>query len=154
MESNSDRASRIKTIKISHSAADHRDLRQSTTLRYDPNGGAGTIADQKVGVGTSAYTARTVAHSPVTAYPRGTRSPTAPADSYKPVATITIDKPTTLYAQWVDITQPALPETGGAVNDHYLLKTIGGAASSASCYLRCDAGAEAGSFVRKGGVTC
>lgn len=129
---------------------------QSTTLRYNPNGGAGTIADQTVGVGTSAYTATagyTFAGHGLSAW---NTKPDGSGDSYKPGDTITIDKPTTLYAQWVDITQPSLPETGGTVDNHYLLKTIGGgAASSASCYLRCDAGAEAGSFfVRKGGVTC
>ena len=30
---------------------------QSTTLRYDPNGGTGMMADQTVGVGVNAYTA-------------------------------------------------------------------------------------------------
>lgn len=99
---------------------------QSTTLRYDPNGGAGTIADQTVGVGTSAYTATagyTFAGHGLSAW---NTKPDGSGDSYKTGATITIGKPTTLYAQWVDITQPALPETGGTVDDHYLLKTIGG----------------------------
>ena len=99
---------------------------RSTTLRYDPNGGTGTIADQTVGVGTSAYTATdgyTLAGHGLASW---NTKPDGSGDSYKPGAPITIDKPTTLYAQWVDITQPELPETGGTVNDHYLLKTIGG----------------------------
>lgn len=42
------------------------------------------------------------------------------------------------------------------MNEHYLLKTIGGAASSASSssHSRGGARAEAGSINRKGGVTC
>lgn len=99
---------------------------QSTTLRYDPNGGTGAIADQTVGVGVNAYTATdgyTFAGHGLASW--NTRSD-GTGDSYKPGDTIAIDRPTTLYAQWGDITQTAMPETGGTVNDHYLLKTIGG----------------------------
>lgn len=131
---------------------------QSTTLRYDPNGGTGAIADQTVGVGVNAYTATdgyTFAGHGLASW---NTKPDGTGDSCKPGDTIAIDKPTTLYAQWADTTQTAMPETGGTVNDHYLLKTIGGggAASSASssCHSRGGACAEAGSFVRKGGVTC
>lgn len=126
-------------------------------MRYGPNGGTGTIADQTVGDDESAYTAT----DGFTFFGHGLSAwniePDGTGDSYKPGDTINIDKPATLYAQWGDIMQAALPATGGTVNDHYLLKeTIGGAASSASssCHLRGDACAEAGSFVRKDGVTC
>ena len=99
---------------------------RSTTLRYDPNGGTGAIADQTVGVGASAYTAT----DGFTFFGHGLSAwntrPDGTGDSYKPGDTINIDKPTTLYAQWVDITQAALPATGGTVNDHHLLETIGG----------------------------
>lgn len=130
---------------------------QSTTLRYDPNGGTGAIADQTVGVGVNAYTATdgyTFAGHGLASW---NTKPDGTGDSCKPGDTIAIDKPTTLYAQWADTTQTAMPETGGTVNDHYLLKTIGGGAASSassSCHSRGGACAEAGSFVRKGGVTC
>lgn len=99
---------------------------QSTTLRYDPNGGTGAIADQTVGVGVNAYTATdgyTFAGHGLASW---NTKPDGTGDSCKPGGTIAIDKPTTLYAQWADTTQTAMPETGGTVNDHYLLKTIGG----------------------------
>lgn len=99
---------------------------QSTTLRYDPNGGAGAIADQTVGVGANAYTATdgyTLAGHGLASW---NTKPDGTGDSYRPGDMIAIDKPTTLYAQWADTTQTAMPETGGTVNDHYLLKTIGG----------------------------
>ena len=130
---------------------------QSTTLRYDPNGGTGAIADQTVGVGVNAYTATdgyTFAGHGLASW---NTKLDGTGDSCKPGDTIAIDKPTTLYAQWADTTQTAMPETGGTVNDHYLLKTIGGGAASSassSCHSRGGACAEAGSFVRKGGVTC
>lgn len=130
---------------------------QSTVLHYDPNGGTGTIADQTVGVGVDAYTATdgyTLTGHGLASW--NTR-PDGTGDSYKPGDAIIINKPTTLYAQWADTTQTAMPETGGTVNDHYLLKTIGGgsaSSASSSCHSRGGACAEAGSFVRKGGVTC
>ena len=99
---------------------------QSTTLRYDPNGGTGAIADQTVGVGVNAYTATdgyTFAGHGLASW---NTKPDGTGDSCKPGDMIAIDKPTTLYAQWADTTQTAMPETGGTVNDHYLLKTIGG----------------------------
>lgn len=102
---------------------------QSTTLRYDANGGTGTIADQTVGVGVNAYTATdgyTLAGHGLASW---NTKPDGTGDSYKPGDTIAINKPTTLYAQWADTTQTAMPETGGTVNDHYLLKTIGGGLS-------------------------
>lgn len=60
-----------------------------------------------------------------------------------------------LYAQWEDA-MTTMPEPGGTVNDHRMLKTIEGLVSSASssCHLRGGACAEAGSVNRKGGVTC
>ena len=99
---------------------------QSTTLRYDANGGTGAIADQTVGVGVNAYTATdgyTLAGHGLASW---NTKPDGTGDSYKPGDAIIINKPTTLYAQWADTTQTAMPETGGTVNDHYLLKTIGG----------------------------
>lgn len=99
---------------------------QSTTLRYDPNGGTGAIADQTVGVGVNAYTATdgyTLAGHGLASW---NTKPDGTGGSYRPGDMIAIDKPTTLYAQWADTTQTAMPETGGTVNDHYLLKTIGG----------------------------
>ena len=130
---------------------------QSTTLRYDPNGGTGMMADQTVGVNTPAYTATdgcTLAGHGLASW---NTKPDGTGDSYKPGDAIAIDRPTTLYAQWADTTQTAMPETGGTVNDHYLLKTIGGgsaSSASSSCHSRGGACAEAGSFVRRGGVTC
>lgn len=99
---------------------------QSTTLRYDPNGGAGAIADQTVGVGVNAYTATdgyTFAGHGLASW---NTKPDGTGDSYRPGDTIAIDKPMTLYAQWADTTQTAMPETGGTVNDHRMLKTMGG----------------------------
>lgn len=61
-----------------------------------------------------------------------------------------------LYAQWEDA-MTVMPETGGTVNDHRMLKTIGGglvSSASSSSHSRGGACAEAGSFNRKGGVTC
>ena len=61
-----------------------------------------------------------------------------------------------LYAQWEDA-MTAMPETGGTVNDHRMLKTIGGgsaSSASSSSHSRGSACAEAGSINRKGGVTC
>ena len=61
-----------------------------------------------------------------------------------------------LYAQWTDA-MTTMPETGGTMNEHYLLKTIGGGAASSassSSHSRGGARAEAGSINRKGGVTC
>lgn len=51
----------------------------------------------------------------------------------------------------------AMPETGGTMNEHYLLKTIGGglvSSASSSSHSRGGACAEAGSVNRKGGATC
>lgn len=99
---------------------------QSTTLRYDANGGTGAIADQTVGVGVNAYTATdgyTFAGHGLASW---NTKPDGTGDSYKPGDAIIINKPTTLYAQWADTTQTAMPETGGTVNDHRMLKTIGG----------------------------
>ena len=61
-----------------------------------------------------------------------------------------------LYAQWEDA-MTTMPETGGTVNDHRMLKTIGGglvSSASSSFHSRGGACAEAGSVNRKGGVTC
>lgn len=99
---------------------------QSTTLRYDANGGTGAIADQTVGVGVNAYTATDGCTYAGHGLASWNTKPDGTGDSYKPGDTIAIDRPTTLYAQWADTTQTAMPETGGTVNDHYLLKTIGG----------------------------
>ena len=86
---------------------------QSTTLRYDPNGGTGAIADQTVGVGVNAYTATdgyTLAGHRLAGW--NTKSD-GTGDAYEPGEEIAIDRPTTLYAQWTDVTQTAMPETGG-----------------------------------------
>lgn len=99
---------------------------QSTTLRYDPNGGTGAIADQTVGVNTPAYTATDGYTLTGHGLASWNTKPDGTGDSYKPGDMIAIDRPTTLYAQWADTTRTAMPETGGTVNDHYLLKTIGG----------------------------
>ena len=61
-----------------------------------------------------------------------------------------------LYSQWEDA-MTTMPETGGTVNDHRMLKTIGGglvSSASSSSHSRGGACAETGSSVRKGGVTC
>lgn len=99
---------------------------QSTTLRYDANGGTGAIADQTVGVGVNAYTATDGCTFAGHGLASWNTKPDGTGDSYKPGDMIAIDRPTTLYAQWADTTQTAMPETGGTLNDHYLLKTIGG----------------------------
>ena len=74
---------------------------QSTTLRYDPNGGTGMMADQTVGVGVNAYTATdgyTFAGHGLASW--NTRSD-GTGDSYKPGETVTsIPENTTLYPQW------------------------------------------------------
>lgn len=130
---------------------------QSTTLRYDPNGGTGAIADQTVGVNMPAYTATdgyTFAGHGLASW---NTKPDGTGDSYKPGDTIAIDRPTTLYAQWADITQTVMPETGGTVGDRRFGKIIGGGAASSassSSHSRGGACAEAGSFGWKGGVTC
>lgn len=99
---------------------------QSTTLRYDPNGGAGAIADQTVGVGVNAYTATdgyTLAGHGLASW---NTKPDGTGDSYKPGDMIAIDKPTTLYAQWADTTQTAMPETGGTLTNRNLTTILGG----------------------------
>lgn len=99
---------------------------QSTTLRYDANGGTGAISDQTVGVDTPAYTATGGYTLAGHGFVGWNTKPDGTGDSYKPGDTIAIDRPTTLYAQWADTTQTAMPETGGTMNDHRMLKTIGG----------------------------
>lgn len=99
---------------------------QSTTLRYDPNGGTGAIADQTVGVGVNAYTATdgyTFAGHGLASW---NTKPDGTGDSYGPGDTIAIDKPTTLYAQWADTTQTAMPETGGTLTNRNLTTILGG----------------------------
>lgn len=99
---------------------------QSTTLRYDPNGGTGAIADQTVGVGVNAYTAtdgHTFAGHGLASW---NTKPDGTGDSYKPGDMIAIDKPTTLYAQWADTTQTAMPETGGTLTNRNLTTILGG----------------------------
>ena len=100
---------------------------QSTTLRYDPNGGTGAIADQTVGVGVNAYTATdgyTFAGHGLASW---NTKPDGTGDSYRPGDMIAIDKPTTLYAQWADTTQTAMPETGGTLTNRNLTTILGGA---------------------------
>lgn len=99
---------------------------QSTTLRYDPNGGTGMMADQTVGVGVNAYTATdgyTFAGHGLASW---NTKPDGTGDSYKPGDTIAINKPTTLYAQWADTTQTAMPETGGTLTNRNLTTILGG----------------------------
>lgn len=99
---------------------------QSTTLRYDANGGTGTIADQTVGVGVNAYTATdgyTFAGHGLASW---NTKPDGTGDSCKPGDMISIDKPTTLYAQWADTTQTAMPETGGTLTNRNLTTILGG----------------------------
>lgn len=99
---------------------------QSTTLRYDPNGGAGAIADQTVGVNMPAYTATdgyTFAGHGLASW---NTKPDGTGDSCKPGGMISIDKPTTLYAQWADTTQTAMPETGGTLTNRNLTTILGG----------------------------
>lgn len=130
---------------------------QSTTLRYDPNGGAGAIADQTVGVGVNAYTATdgyTLAGHGLASW---NTKPDGTGDSYKPGDMIAIDKPTTLYAQWADTTQTAMPETGGTLTNRNLTTILGGGLAFWPSCQSCrqdGACAEAGSFGWKGGVTC
>lgn len=100
---------------------------QSTTLRYDPNGGTGAIADQTVGVGVNAYTATdgyTFAGHGLASW---NTKPDGTGDSCKPGDMISIDRPTTLYAQWADTTQTAMPETGGTLTNRNLTTILGGA---------------------------
>lgn len=100
---------------------------QSTTLRYDPNGGTGMMADQTVGVGVNAYTATdgyTLAGHGLASW---NTKPDGTGDSYRPGDMIAIDKPTTLYAQWADTTQTAMPETGGTLTNRNLTTILGGA---------------------------
>lgn len=128
---------------------------QSTTLRYDPNGGTGAIADQTVGVGVNAYTATdgyTLAGHGLASW---NTKPDGTGDSYKPGDAIAIDRPTTLYAQWADITQTAMPETGGTLTNRNLTTILGGGlAFWPSCQSCRQDGAGAGRNVREGGVTC
>lgn len=99
---------------------------QSTTLRYDPNGGTGMMADQTVGIGVNAYTATdgyTLAGHGLASW---NTKPDGTGDSYRPGDMIAIDKPTTLYAQWADTTQTAMPETGGTLTNRNLTTILGG----------------------------
>lgn len=128
---------------------------QSTTLRYDPNGGTGMMADQTVGVGVNAYTATdgyTFAGHGLASW--NTRSD-GTGDSYKPGDTIAIDRPTTLYAQWADTTRTAMPETGGTLTNRNLTTILGGGLPSGPHAN--PVGKTAHTPVkqsRKGGVTC
>lgn len=127
---------------------------QSTTLRYDPNGGTGMMADQTVGVGVNAYTATdgyTFAGHGLASW--NTRSD-GTGDSYKPGDTIAIDRPTTLYAQWTDITRTAMPETGGTLTNRNLTTILGGLAFWPSCQSCRQDGVRAGRTIPEGGVTC
>ena len=128
---------------------------QSTTLRYDPNGGTGMMADQTVGVGVNAYTATdgyTLAGHGLASW---NTKPDGTGDSYRPGDMIAIDKPTTLYAQWADTTQTAMPETGGTLTNRNLMTILGGGlAFWPSCQSCRQDGAGAGRTVREGGVTC
>lgn len=127
---------------------------QSTTLRYDPNGGTGAIADQTVGVGVNAYTATdgyTLAGHGLASW---NTKPDGTGDSYKPGDTIAIDRPTTLYAQWADTTQTAMPETGGTLTNRNLTTILGGLAFWPSCQSCRQDGVRAGRTIPEGGVTC
>lgn len=128
---------------------------QSTTLRYDSNGGAGAIADQTVGVNMPAYTATdgyTFAGHGLASW---NTKPDGTGDSCKPGDMISIDKPTTLYAQWADTTQTAMPETGGTLTNRNLTTILGGGlAFWPSCQSCRQDGAGADRNVREGGVTC
>lgn len=128
---------------------------QSTTLRYDANGGTGAIADQTVGVGVNAYTATdgyTFAGHGLASW---NTKPDGTGDSYKPGDMIAIDKPTTLYAQWADTTQTAMPETGGTLTNRNLTTILGGGlAFWPSCQSCRQDGAGADRNVQEGGVTC
>lgn len=128
---------------------------QSTTLRYDPNGGTGAIADQTVGIGVNAYTATdgyTFAGHGLASW---NTKPDGTGDSCKPGDTIAIDRPTTLYAQWTDITRTAMPETGGTLTNRNLTTILGGGlAFWPSCQSCRQDGAGAGRTIPEGGVTC
>lgn len=99
---------------------------QSTTLRYDPNGGTGMMADQTVGVGVNAYTATDGCTYAGHGLASWNTKPDGTGDSYKPGDMIAIDRPTTLYAQWDDTTQTAMPETGGTLTNRNLTTILGG----------------------------
>ena len=128
---------------------------QSTTLRYDPNGGTGMMADQTVGVGVNAYTATdgyTLAGHGLASW---NTKPDGTGDSYRPGDMIAIDKPTTLYAQWADTTQTAMPETGGTLTNRNLTTILGGGlAFWPSCQSCRQDGAGAGKTIPEGGMTC
>lgn len=100
---------------------------QSTTLRYDPNGGTGMMADQTVGVNMPAYTATDGYTLTGHGLASWNTKPDGTGDSYKPGDAIIINKPTTLYAQWADTTQTAMPETGGTLTNRNLTTILGGA---------------------------
>lgn len=128
---------------------------QSTTLRYDPNGGTGAIADKTVGVNTPAYTATDGYTLTGHGLASWNTKPDGTGDSYKPGDTIAIDRPTTLYAQWADITQTAMPETGGTLTNRNLTTILGGGlAFWPSCQSCRQDGAGAGKTIPEGGVTC
>lgn len=127
---------------------------QSTTLRYDPNGGTGMMADQTVGVNTPAYTATDGCTFAGHGLASWNTKPDGTGDSYKPGDMIAINKPTTLYAQWADTTQTAMPETGGTLTNRNLTTILGGLAFWPSCQSCRQDGACAGRTVREGGVTC
>lgn len=128
---------------------------QSTTLRYDPNGGTGAIADQTVGINTPAYTATdgyTFASHGLASW---NTKPDGTGDAYKPGETIAIDKPTTLYAQWADVTQTTMPETGGTMTPRTPTTILGGGLAFWPSFQSCwQDDACAGKPVREGGVTC
>lgn len=101
---------------------------KSHMLHYDPNGGAGTIADQTIGDGASVRTATegyTLVGHRLTGW---NTKPDGTGAVYRPGEEIAIDKTTTLYAQWTDVTQTAMPETGGTMGDHRLAFFAGGGA--------------------------
>lgn len=127
---------------------------QSTTLRYDPNGGTGAIADQTVGVGVNAYTATdgyTLAGHGLASW---NTKPDGTGDSCKPGDMIAIDKPTTLYAQWADTTQTAMPETGGTLTNRNLTTILGGGFLSSPSHSSSCAGAGWAEPCKAGDVTC
>lgn len=128
---------------------------QSTTLRYDPNGGTGMMADQTVGVGVNAYTATDGCTYAGHGLASWNTKPDGTGDSYKPGDMIAIDRPTTLYAQWDDTTQTAMPETGGTLTNRNLTTILGGGlAFWPSCQSCRQDGACAGRTIPEGGVTC
>ena len=127
---------------------------QSTTLRYDPNGGTGMMADQTVGVNTPAYTATDGCTFAGHGLASWNTKPDGTGDSYKPGDMIAIDRPTTLYAQWADTTQTAMPETGGTLTNRNLTTILGGLAFWPSCQSCRQDGVRAGRTIPEGGVTC